>query len=408
MKPFALLTYSIIALVIVGLAVTLMLQFFPSEDIYDKIRDGVDISQTSSNLGKTIYVGKLQIDKDLIITKTALNLNDVSLAVECNDPSNCCSNGEKCSEPIEWNYKAITFKRNENIQVYSRCISYFEELVCRVYFGQKPAQAEILNVDYSESNRKIDLIVKVTNSGSSQLTLGKNSLRVLKKVGEDWLDTEKTYEEKEINLILPGQEHSFVWETKLLTGGEYKLEFKFEGENAGYDINGLEIKIGSNQNCLRDKEREEIQDLNTTHVRVLKYCTGCNYSYECLAKWGEKNDGNNYEPYLKEATYYVRKMFDAELCDRTLGEETGYFSLQGQCIPGYKITAVTNLGKGICCIRQPEAITNPCETAPESTECTVNWLPSNTDYTCPIEPDISAYSSNCNVNEWFNVSQTIE
>jgi len=317
MRPFALLTYSIIALIIVGLAITLMVQYLPKEDIFREVRNSIDISQTPSNFGKTFYTGKLNMTKGLQITKTSLNQNNISLAVECNDPVICCSNGEECTKPVEWNYKIITFKQDRTVQVYTRCYPYFDEIVCRAYFGKMPAQATIKDIEYVDTGGKINSIVNVTNSGSTPLILGKNTLRVLKKVGEEWKDTENTYPSKEIDLLSPNQKHSFVWETNLLTGGEYKLEFKFEGENSGYDINGFDLVVGSNQVCERVPNVREIQDLNLTHSRILHFCTGCNYDYECLAKWMETNDGNIYEPYNKNSTYYIVQMAIDEICDCT-------------------------------------------------------------------------------------------
>ena len=78
MKPFALLTFAIIAIVVVSLAITLMLQFFPQEDVFDKIRDSLEISQAPSNFGQYFYTGKVSVQKDLLITKTALNTSNYS------------------------------------------------------------------------------------------------------------------------------------------------------------------------------------------------------------------------------------------------------------------------------------------------------------------------------------------
>ncbi|MBT7241163.1 MAG: hypothetical protein HN878_01600, partial [Candidatus Diapherotrites archaeon] len=307
-----------------------------------------------------------------------------------------------------WSYEKIKFKRNENIATYTRCKTYFEELVCRIYFGQMPAQAKIKNVEYVDDGGKINSIVKVTNSGESELTLGENSLKVLKKIGEEWVDTKNTYPIKEINLLTPNQEHSFVWEIELMSGGEYKLDFKFEGTNAGHDTDGFDLVVGKNTDCKRDESRIELQDYNTTTMRVINFCRGCKFGYECLAKWLEKNDGNNYDVYQTNSVQYLREMFDNEKCDRELNEEIGYYSVQGNCIPRYDILPTSSLEKGVCCIKGVEAVPNPCEVEPESTKCVVDWLPQNPEYVCPIEIDVSAYSNGCNANEWFNTSGTIE
>ena len=315
MRPFMLLTYAIVALVITGLVVTLMMQYFPKENVFEKLRDGLDYSETTSNLGIAHYTGKLQIDKDLTITKTALNKDNISLAVECNDPEVCCPNSEKCSKPIEWDYEKIRFKRDETIATYTRCEIYLDELICRIYFGQMPAQAKIINIDYIDNGGTINSIVKVTNTGESELTIGQNSLRVLKKIGDEWIDTYNIYPAQEINLLTPKQEHSFVWETELMSGGEYKLEFTFEGTNAGHDTNSFELVVGENQNCQTIENVQEVQDLNETHIRIIRYCEGCKFGYECLAKWMERNDGENYEPYKTNSVYYVTNMPVDELCD---------------------------------------------------------------------------------------------
>jgi len=409
MNTFSILTYAIIAMVIVGLAIALMISFFPQEDIFDKIKDGVEISQNPSNFGKYLYIGKLPVEKDLIITKTALNIENYSLAVECNDPNKCCPLGETCNLAIEWDYERLRFKRTESIPIYTRCGPYFDELVCRVYFGKKPAQAKIDSLTHTDNAGKINTILKVTNVGNSELLLGLSSLKIYKKVQESWKDTEMEFASKEIDLILPNQKHTFVWETNLLTGGTYKLEFKFEGLNSGYDTDSFELLVGENQHCFVDESKIEIQDYNTTHIRTIKYCAGCNYGYECLAQWLAKTDGNNYDTYGTNSVQYIREMDNAEQCDRELDEETGYFSLQGQCIPGYQIIPVSTLTRGICCIRSDQAEINPCETNPDSPDCLVEWLPNNEEYLCPLQPDLSAFGTGCNVNEWFNVtSEPIE
>jgi len=351
MKPFALLTYAIVALVIVGLAITLMLQFFPTENVFDKLKDGLEFSQTTSNLGIAHYTGNLQMNKDLVITKDALNEDDISLAVECNDPKICCSNGEKCSKSIEWTYEKIYFKVSESISTYTRCNTYFNELVCRVYFGKMPAQAKIESVDYVDNGGKINTIVKVTNVGNSELTLGQNSLKVLKKIGEEWVDTQNEYPIKEINLLTPGQEHSFVWETELMSGGEYQLEFLFEGNNSGYDRDGFDLIVGQNKECKRDEDKIEIQDLNTTHLRVVRFCEECNFGYECLAKWIEKNDGNTYEPYQTNSTFYIEKISEEELCKKELGETNGFYHTELiECPIAYTPLDVDGMNSGICCM----------------------------------------------------------
>lgn len=398
MSPFALLTYAIIALIIAGLAVTLMLQFFPQNNVFDQIRDSIEISQSPSNYGQNFYTGKLHFTKDLIITKTALNITDVSLAVECNDPSICCPNGDTCSRAIEWDYEKLKIKQDRSIQVYTRCYQYFEELVCRVYFGKKPAQAEITDLEYINDNGTITSIIHVTNSGNAELTLGKNSLKVLKQVNEEWQDTENKYDQKEINLLVPGQEHSFVWETNLLTDGNYKLEFKFEGDNSGYDINSFEIFIGQNKKCTRDENKFEHQDYNG-QVRTIRFCTGCNFGYECLAQWIEKKDGIDYEPYGKNSVYYLRNLFPEERCDRELENKIGYYSLDGSCITGYEIIPVAENNIGVCCAKKIGEPINVCETTPESEECLIDWIPQNPDYVCPSNPNISSFSKPCNNNE---------
>ncbi len=144
MKPFSLLTYALIAIIVAGLAITLMMQFFPQEDVFDKIRDSLEISQNPSQLGKYVYTGKIQVQKDLIITKTALNISNYSVAVECNDPNRCCPIGRNVIMQLNGIIKKYQFKRDESLPIYTRCGPYYNELVCRVYFGKKnQAQAKI-------------------------------------------------------------------------------------------------------------------------------------------------------------------------------------------------------------------------------------------------------------------------
>lgn len=328
MKIFELLVYAIIAVVLVGIAVTLFNSFFPKEDLLVEIKQGIKIAQTESYLGKTIEIGQKTIEKDFIINKSFFDTAQLSLAFECNNPSLCCiRNTEQeasynCTKPIEWDYTNIIVKTSTQIKVNLRCIKQNELPVCRIYFGSKPAQAQVTEIQLNQSNESITAIVKAKNSGENNLAQGKMNLILEKLVNNKWDVTEEEFPEQVIeteepSILMPGQEHSFVWEVKIFTPGTYRANFIFEGQNAGFDKNSINFDVEFNSYCkpIIESTYELFEENNGTLFKEIKKCENCNYAYECATAWQTKYPTINYEVLTKDTTYCIKKSLGSASCE---------------------------------------------------------------------------------------------
>ncbi|MEK6958913.1 MAG: hypothetical protein AABW59_02600 [archaeon] len=308
MKPFDLVVYSIVALVLVIVLFTLWGNLFPPENLTDTIKDQISTALSEGGLGHTLIIGTKTIPEGTMVSKGAFDTAELSFAVECSSPRLCCENGQICEKPIEWNYERISFKSSQTITLSLRC-QYIEKVpVCRAYFGDLPAQADInkvVAVGVSSTNTTIKVVLK--NIGKNTLTGGVNSVTLEKYVSGQWADTGKEFPTQETETLTPNATQDLLWNMEVATSGKYKATFKFEGLNSGFDYKTIDFNIGENRACSTIiGSGETVSNPDSTKFREIHYCTGCNYAYECVSAWSTYSPGSTFEILTKDSTYCLK------------------------------------------------------------------------------------------------------
>jgi hypothetical protein len=303
MKVFQLMVTAIVAIALITLFFTYINSLNTPDNLNSQIEKAIIKAENPIFMGKTIFFQSNITQNQLLYTKD-FDITKRSLAIECTDNSICCSKGEECNK-IEWNGEYAQFNKTDKINFYLRCIEE-KVSICRIYFGKMPAQAELKEIrKSSQSNLKVNFEVDVINSGKQNLALGENSIVLYKKVGFDWEKSDFEEENKNISLLAPEQEHTFLWELIIPSYGEYKAEFIFEGDNAGYDSKTIDFNITENTDCGRIEQVEYIADPESG-VREVHYCEGCNYGFECYAKWKEIMPEKEWEILGKDSVYFIQ------------------------------------------------------------------------------------------------------
>ncbi len=307
MKVFDLLIWAIVSIVLVFLVIIIFNALMPKEDLMQDLKNATILAENPNMLGKLVYVGNKYVENDFLLSKTNFELVKRSMAIECTNPNDCCALGEKCSK-IEWDYTYAIFKQRKQTHFYVRC--YEEKIsVCRIYFGKMPAQAEVIKVELLSkdgTNSTYKSVVK--NTGEANLSYGEATIKLYKLVNNNWELTSESFPTQTINLLSPGQEHSFIWNIETKTLGHYRAEFIFSGNNSGYDSKNFDFNTLENEGCFIIEGKEDLfanEDLNKINER--RYCTGCNYAYECLNAWKEKEPTKEWELLTMESTYYARE-----------------------------------------------------------------------------------------------------
>ncbi|MBT4192066.1 MAG: hypothetical protein HOE11_02050 [Candidatus Diapherotrites archaeon] len=307
MKPVQLVVWAVIAIVLIALVLFYFGGLEQEETLVGKIKQNFLQAENPDNLGNLFYLGEEKIERDSLITKGMFDLLDRELSFECTSTELCCPQNEACNKDITWDYDYLKTKNQVRTSVYLRCIKDIVP-ICRVYVGKEPAQARIIKIDKTQVGSKIILEVATENSGEFDMAFGNVSMLLEKKVGKRWVNTGEVFEEQTVNRIAVSFGHIFVIEFETPVIGEYRSIITFEGQNAGFDEEKIEFTFEENTFC-KTRENEDTLPFGD-EFREMHYCSGCNFAYECLAKWNEQDPVTTYELIDKESVYCLKTTLD--------------------------------------------------------------------------------------------------
>ncbi len=307
MKPFMLIVWAIVAVMLVLIVTSLFYSYLQPKSIAQELRESIEKAKSPIFIGKSVVLLDKSIANDTLFSRSIFDTVSDSVAFECNDPKDCCPKGELCDKPIEWTYTNIDFKSALQKNIYTRC--YYEKslAICRVYVGKAPAQATIVSShELKRDASGVIVSLKVINSGEITMAFGEANIILEKEASGKWVDTKDTFVKQEIDSLLPKAEHTFVWVINPTNIGKYRILFHFESINSGFDENTLVIDINKNSFCVVDETQTNTIPSENTY-REIHYCNGCNYAYECAGVWGENSTGVTYTPYTKDETYCTKQ-----------------------------------------------------------------------------------------------------
>ncbi len=319
MKPFDLIIWAIVAIILIFMATFLFNALLPQDDILKEINKSITLAETNYYLGQTVFVGNLKAPKDFLISQTNFDRTNRSVAIECTSQGDCCNINEKCGK-IEWDNTYAIFNPPKLINIYVRC---YENVIsiCRIYLGKTPAQATIKEIDLVEQeNNNFLFSVKTKNTGDTILAQGILQGTIFKKVQSKWESTNIVSETKTIETLLQDQEFSFVEEFNLTTPGEYRVEFNFSANNGGFDINYFDFNIEKNTNCKTITGEETFAGDDPTKINTQKFCEGCTFGYECYDAWKTLMPQKEWIIIDKTSVYYetnrpIEELYTQQQCE---------------------------------------------------------------------------------------------
>lgn len=292
-------------------AVIYMMFVIPADDPGTLIKKQLETAQVE--LGKIQQIQMMEYSKGYMLQGKTFDVRGRSVAFECNNENICCMKDEKCGE-IEWDERLIAFKKKRPVETISRCFLEENIFVCRVYFGQEPAQIEIEEVIAEENlnisiGNKFPVSVKIKNSGSSIIPYGSIELKLYQ--WQTQFEKSKlvfiTQISQPITVMNPDEEvvKEFVFNPE--TSGKYEIRIKAEGENSGFWEKTIEFEVTGIpvSDCSTvDDEGELICDPTTKKLKEKYYCQNCNFGFECENVW-EAQTGLNLEAGDKGFAYYL-------------------------------------------------------------------------------------------------------
>jgi hypothetical protein len=276
---FIILVFSIIAATII----LMVFNLFPEnqENPVEILKK--ELIKASAVEGELIEYKNLFLEKDFYLNHNSLiESENMLVSFECNDPSSCCLEGEKC-EKIQWTKTTLFNKNNKRINFYTRCTNIENLTGCMIYFGKSPGEVKITQLKKEDQV----ILVNFKNKGLEILRETSGEMEVMTLLNESWEKIDQTYQKQYIDFLESNQESFFGWAIKINTPGKYKAIIKISSKNAGIDINEIEFDIETNENCEIIPETRII-NWGEDNYREIHECEGCDFGYECLEKWANK------------------------------------------------------------------------------------------------------------------------
>jgi hypothetical protein len=328
MNSFRFAMYSVVALALLAVFFLYFLPlFFPVEDPGDAIDR--ELANSEMDLGK-YYSTSLAFSSETIFVANSFDTESRSVAFECNNPSICCNLGEECGR-IVWDERRIVFKSSTGpIKTSFRCGYENYLFYCKVFFGDAPAQIEIVELNAREhfdlDEGKPEVFLKIRNSGNQPMLFGSTKIMLYKKVWESdqwkriFLGTTGV---EEIGELLPGQEIEKTLEFDVSEIGNFDATVNVLGESAGFEEREISFTAeGTSTLCVAvDCEQPQMQ---FGECIAVCHCEGCRLGVNCEERLKASITG-----FVVGATPKEVDLSDKE--SEILGSNTVQFRVPGYC-----------------------------------------------------------------------------
>ncbi|MCX8189793.1 MAG: hypothetical protein N3F05_01025 [Candidatus Diapherotrites archaeon] len=250
MDTFRLFVVAFLAIVMIALLLQIFGLFEPTLDLEKEIKELIRIAE--SQPGK--YFSKMLPLQGTLIADIFEN-EQRSLIFLCNSPSLCCEMAQKCGKNLEWNNiktsRFITSKQKKQAYVSVRC--RFQSLtICKVYFGQEPAQITIesfgidVNQNTAFAGENIYINYSIKNTGKTSLiatSVAKLYASHTELSGEVWLFI-KDFKGKDFALLSNESANDSI-NFSITAPGKYKIElFVYESnDETNFDSKSFELMV---------------------------------------------------------------------------------------------------------------------------------------------------------------------
>lgn len=319
---FKILVFLIATVLIIALFFAIIQNLLPKQDSHALIQESIEKAMFEK--GKAVQAG----EKALYL-KARENFNSEEfetfnsmILLQCNDEIQCCvSEQENCIVNLQWNPKFLNALKESNIKVFSRCILEHNLYVCKVFFGKKPAQVLIKEINAENSlnlnqNQEFTLNFKIENSGEEDSFLEINAkLSLFKKVLQDKRIEKQFAREsgRKLDALKAGESKSFELSIPVNSPGNYVLELLVESEETGFDKKETEFTAsGTASNCTATSKGLAESYSNTGSIENLRgncvsraNCKNCNPAFECQNAWNAKEPKSIFESAEPSYAYQV-------------------------------------------------------------------------------------------------------
>ncbi|MDP6670981.1 MAG: hypothetical protein QGI60_04150 [archaeon] len=291
--PFRLLVSALVALALLAVFYTYVVPlFFPSPEPLSILEKNIGVASITTGKGivKEIRFGVSGFSGN------TFDSHNISLAFECNSAALCCNISEvdeNCTKDIAWNERSIEIKSEMVIETTARCFYENTIHVCKIYFGKKPAQIEIVKSDIKkkinldEENVVLDLEIK--NSGAVPLFNG-----IIKvDVYEMYLEANK-WEKRYVGRALVNKTFGEIQPGSMLKkqipisvsgAGKYDVKLRVWGDNAGFEEKNLNFEVTGESTCKLDSLKQcDPAEMGISGCRAICYCTSCLLSSQCIER----------------------------------------------------------------------------------------------------------------------------
>ncbi|MBN2067198.1 MAG: hypothetical protein JW744_01895 [Candidatus Diapherotrites archaeon] len=288
---FRLLIYAIAAVLLAWLFITYFGPlFFPPSD--PALQIGAALDEAEIALGKA-RTRNVLFSGGTLIQGSSFDSSLRNVNFMCNSSSICCPKGVSCSASIEWDDRKIKINETRYVKTSARCSEEEGLMLCRVYFGEEPAQVEILSIGSGEefdlSNGKPEISANLKNAGSQEMPQGAIELRVFQLVSNSGITGEhfmgNVSKTVETGALAAGAEKAIPIELDIEEQGSFKAEVRASGLEAGFDEKIIEFEtVGEAASCAASYCETPEMDSGVCMQKC--YCTGCAFGTECIQKAG--------------------------------------------------------------------------------------------------------------------------
>lgn len=301
-SAFRLFVYTLVVVAILLLFVNYIASIFlPVQDPTEEMKGRLLAAE--ANPGNAIST-KINLSEGIVILSNQVESPGMNVLFRCTTAGICCNELQGCTPSgecypitkeckINLQNKKVKVGANTIIDVWFRCVEERGISNCKIYFGQKPAELEIVDVNFKNQfnldEEKVEIGFSVENSGKADAHFTVISAEVYKIVEQNNIETELLHAVQqpiEIELIGVGQRISQGMEFDVSEIGEFRLYLKAYGDESGLDeriisfnVSGTAISPGCETTI------EGSTELKDGLCETKYYCSGCDYAFECKKVW---------------------------------------------------------------------------------------------------------------------------
>lgn len=269
------------------------------------IKAGIKYAESNLN---TISMKQIKFGKNEAYNAKIFEEPGINVRFECTSTEACI--GEK----LKITTKQLQAIQDYYINAYFRCTDKKVMYDCIVYFGDEPANLEIIKLKAQnelEKNKETEIEFNITNKGKIPTAKIEYEIKIFMETKEG---TEKKINLKQnyqgtIEKLEPKEEKTIKQKITLNNSGKYYLEITAQSENGGIATTKKELIVKENfGECKTTTKGKTL--LIEGKCKTPYYCENCEFAYECSSKWAEQ--GIKATEIYKEVVYEEKEPENGE------------------------------------------------------------------------------------------------